>query len=335
MASDDRRKRLDALNREPLPEAPHRAGESSEVAALRRKLERRRNGSPTPPAAAPVAPAARPAKPSSRIVYRRSLPPASAKPGASGPLPDSRESVSLETAAPGVELPGRTGGSLYLISTAVAKLDEGVEAVDAAYHAALGDARSPARRWIAARCQLEHARPEDLVFLDLETTGLGSTPLFLIGAMKWEESGLVVRQYFARSYAEERAVLERFLADVADQPLLVSFNGKSFDLPYVRVRSAATGVPFRIAPAHLDLLHVSRRIWRGRLPDCKLQTLERAVCGRMRAGDIPGSEIPQAYHDFVRTGDARQMVTCLHHNLLDLVTLADLMTRMPGPEAPR
>jgi uncharacterized protein YprB with RNaseH-like and TPR domain len=353
MASGDLRKRLESLNREPLAEetsganraaraesAP-RPADTPEVESLRRKLERRRDrrgggagaaSGASLPDSAPASPARpRRSEAPSQIVYRRGLPVAGAGSEKPGAPPLRGEPVRLETAAPGVELAAPSGAPFYLIRRAVAELDEAVRAVDAAYHGALSDAASAARQWIAARCELDAVRPDDLVFIDLETTGLGSTPLFLIGAMAWEDGGLVVRQYFARSYAEERAVLERFLGDVADKPLLVSFNGKSFDLPYVRVRSAATGVPFRIDPAHLDLLHVSRRIWKGRLPNCKLQTLERAVCGRQRFADIPGSEIPQAYHDFVRTGDARQMATCLHHNLLDLVTLADLMTRLPGP----
>jgi hypothetical protein len=181
-------------------------------------------------------------------------------------------------------------------------------------------------------CGREGFLPDDVLFVDLETTGLGSTPLFLIGTMGWEGGGLVVRQYFARNYAEEPAVVRLFLDLLRRKPLLVSFNGKSFDMPYVRVRAAANGLPYVEPANHFDLLHVSRRIWRGYLPDCRLQTLERHVCGRTRTGDIPGADIPQAYHDFVRTGDARQMGECLRHNRLDLITLADLMVRLPAPD---
>ena len=84
-----------------------------------------------------------------------------------------------------------------------------------------------------------------------------------------------------------------------------------------------------IDPLHFDLLHESRRVWKDVLPDCRLQTLERHVCGRFRQADIPSSEVPEAYHEFVRTENAWQIVEVLNHNLLDLVTLADLMTRFP------
>ena len=77
------------------------------------------------------------------------------------------------------------------------------------------------------------------------------------------------------------------------------------------------------------MLHVCRRIWKKRLPNCKLQTLETFICKRRRHGDIPGSEIPDAYHEYVRSSDAWQMVDVLKHNLLDLLTMADLMNRFP------
>ena len=94
--------------------------------------------------------------------------------------------------------------------------------------------------------------------------------------------------------------------------------------------AAATGLPFAWDPAHLDLLHACRRVWKEVLPDCRLQTLERHVCRRARADDIPGQMIPDAYHEYVRTDNAWQIVEVLRHNLLDLVTLADLLTRFPA-----
>ncbi len=326
----DFQKRLSALNREPLPGQPP---DAPDVAELRRKLRKKRE-----PAAAPPEPAAAPPEPPKSaaekpapdpILYRRDLPSAQPKPY----RPLGGAPVDLMSAVTGDEVRGPLGGTAFVIPTDVRELSDEAGALSDAFGQRMQDPGSSARQWIAGRCELAEAAPDDVVFFDLETTGLGSSPLFLIGAMGWEAGRLVVRQYFARTYAEERAVIGLFLRSFEGKRLLVSFNGKSFDLPYVRVRSAATGVPFHLDPPHFDLLHVSRRIWRGRVPDCKLQTLERLICGRTRYGDIPGAEIPRAYHDFVRTGNAREMVECLKHNMLDLVTLADLMVRLPAPGA--
>lgn len=76
---------------------------------------------------------------------------------------------------------------------------------------------------------------------------------------------------------------------------------------------------------HLDLLGLSRKRWRDKLPNCKLQTLEKWICGRGRDGDIPGTDIPDTYHLFVRTGNAALLKPIMDHNALDLITMADLL----------
>jgi uncharacterized protein YprB with RNaseH-like and TPR domain len=85
-------------------------------------------------------------------------------------------------------------------------------------------------------------------------------------------------------------------------------------------------LPVVIPRSHVDLLPVSRSLMKGRTPDHRLQTLEKFVLGRRRTGDIPGSEIPAAYHDFVRNRDARKMAAVIHHNRLDLLSMMDLIT---------
>jgi len=172
--------------------------------------------------------------------------------------------------------------------------------------------------------------PRDIVFLDLETTGLVSSPLFLIGVLVAEREGFVIRQFLARTYAEERSIISAFAEEVGRKRLLVSFNGKSFDLPYLRARAAATGVTPPEFQAHLDLLHAARRVYSQVLPNCRLQTLERYVCRRHRVEDIPGEHIPDAYHHFVRTGNAVQVARIIKHNAQDLVTLLELLVRMLG-----
>ena len=264
------------------------------------------------------------------VRYRRDLPRHSAPPTPARHL--RGEPLRLEEAAPGVEAAAPTGGAAYLVKGAIDGLPE-LGGADEARRlcrrlAETLDGRGLAEP-LARQCSLEGVRPEEVVFLDLETTGLGPSALFLVGSMVFKDGRLVLRQYLARDYAEEAAAISLFLADAAERPVLVTFNGKSFDLPQLRMRAAATGVPFDYAPAHLDLLHACRRVWKKVLPDCKLQTLESRVCGRARHGDIPGCEIPEAYHAFVRTSDAAEIAEILKHNALDLVTLADLMGRLP------
>ncbi len=168
-----------------------------------------------------------------------------------------------------------------------------------------------------------------LLYMDSETTGLAGSPVFLIGLMHLANDGFRIEQLLARDYSEEAAMLHHYHERIPQFRALVTFNGKSFDVPCVTDRSYATGLGPPPAPAaHLDVLHAARRRWKGRFANCKLQTLETNICRRRRVGDIPGDQIPQAYHDFVRTGDATQMKDILHHNALDLLTMAQLLAAM-------
>ena len=308
---------------EQVPSAP-RSGTEDDRASLRRSIRRRlKTGGQHADPPSKQAPTSSP-----EIIYRRDLPHASPTEASK---PPSGAHANLTDLVVGKDIQAPDGGQVFLVDTPIAALDPKWQVLCDSLCRSIRTEESPLRRHLASLCQSPPGL-QDVLFLDLETTGLGSSPLFLIGTMVWADDGLVVRQYFARDYSQERAAISMFLQAVTGKKLLVSFNGKSFDLPYVRVRSAATGLAFEIQAAHLDLLHVSRRVWGGSLSDCRLQTLERAICGRLRTGDIPGNLIPQAYHDYVRTGDATQMADCLQHNMLDLVTLADLATRLPEPE---
>lgn len=182
---------------------------------------------------------------------------------------------------------------------------------------------------------LAAAFPAGTLFLDLETCGFAGAMVFLIGLIRVDNGEVVLHQLLARNYAEERPILETLWQLAAANRVLVTFNGKSFDWPQIRDRSMYHRRRKIPQPHHVDLLHHSRRRWKHALPNCRLQTLERYLCGRFRRGDIPGSEIPAAYHRWVRTEDAIELRSILHHNALDLVTLLQLTVRMLAPSSPQ
>ena len=191
------------------------------------------------------------------------------------------------------------------------------------------DALASAPAEMPAGCRTLQAltsSPAGTVYLDLETTGLRNTPLFLVGLMYSEGEDLIVDQLFARDYTEERAVLS-FVSQLLDsREVLVTFNGNTFDVPFLADRMTFHNLPMVMPRLHVDLLPISRSLMKKRTPNHRLQTLERFVLGRKRTGDIPGSEIPGAYHEFVRTKDARQMAAVIHHNRLDLLSMMELIT---------
>lgn len=163
------------------------------------------------------------------------------------------------------------------------------------------------------------------LFLDLETGGLSSSPVFLAGTMHWNGETFVLRQYFARHYGEEATLLRALGELTGSFEFLITYNGRSYDAPFLRGRAVVHGVRLALPPRHLDLLHAARRRWREDLPDCRLQTLERHVCGRWRTGDVPGDEVPGLYHDYVREGDPWRLIPVFHHNLLDVITMAEIL----------
>jgi uncharacterized protein YprB with RNaseH-like and TPR domain len=182
--------------------------------------------------------------------------------------------------------------------------------------------------------------PRGAMYLDLETCGFAGSMIFLVGLVWWDEGELWLDQLLARNYAEERAMLTTLWQIAAPLGVLVTFNGKSFDWPMVEDRSTLHRLPHGshrdgdFVPAellHCDLLHHARRRWRGELPDCRLQTLERSICRRHRSGDVPGALVPAVYHSYVRSGERRVIEPVLHHNALDLVTLVEIGQALLSP----
>ena len=167
-----------------------------------------------------------------------------------------------------------------------------------------------------------------LLFLDTETTGLSGgagTLAFEIGLGFIEGRGMVVRQYVMRDYNEEAAMLSDIASLLPRFDTLVTFNGKSFDIPLLESRMVMNRirVPLTQWP-HLDLLHACRRVYRLRLGQCNLAALEEAVLGETRTDDLPGAQVPQRYFDYLKTREFALLEDVLRHNRQDVVSLAAL-----------
>ena len=173
---------------------------------------------------------------------------------------------------------------------------------------------------------------DDWLFLDTETTGLSGgsgTYAFLVGIAWWESGGLEIEQFFMREYSEERALLFALRERIAEHPVLVTFNGKSFDWPLLETRyRLSRKISLPTPRAHLDFLHPARNLWRLRLGSVRLSELERYVLGWDRGADLLSGLIPQLYFDYLRGGPPERLVPVLNHNQMDLRGLAALSTRI-------
>ena len=170
-----------------------------------------------------------------------------------------------------------------------------------------------------------------LLCLDTETTGLGSaagTVAFLIGIGWWQGDRMRLVQVFLPDLSEEGALLDALSAEIPPGAHLVTYNGRSFDWPLLETRYR---MGRRVPPAldgHLDLLLLVRRLFRHRLPDARLQTVEKHLLRRHRAPDIPSWEIPAAYHSFLRGGSAAPIRVIARHNAEDVVTLGRILAHI-------
>ena len=190
---------------------------------------------------------------------------------------------------------------------------------------------------ISRRTRAALDNPEKWLFLDTETTGLAGgtgTYAFLVGLAWWDAGGLQVEQLFLRDFSEEHSLLQALTERVAERPVLVTFNGKSFDWPLLENRFTMTRAirPPALA-AHLDLLHPARALWKLRLGSVRLVELERHVLDAPRLGwhrddDVASSLIPQLYFDYLRGGAARPLAGVVRHNQMDLRGLAALFGKI-------
>lgn len=215
------------------------------------------------------------------------------------------------------------------------------------------DATQSHGRWRIETCEPVAGAPLDIfdakaaktpdwfakpVYFDTETTGLSGgagTIAFLAGLGWFEDGSFRVRQWLLTSQAGERLLLRELGAAVDEASLLVSYNGRSFDVPLMDMRWAfhRQPNPFDDVP-HFDMLPSARKLWKSREnvsdpggeSSCSLSTLERDVLGFHRVGDVPGFEIPARYFQFLRTGDPQPLTGVLDHHRHDIVSLAVLMS---------
>lgn len=174
--------------------------------------------------------------------------------------------------------------------------------------------------------------PARWLFLDTETTGLSGgtgTYAFLVGVGWWQEDGFTVEQYFMRDHREESSLLYGLLERMQQHPVLVTYNGKSFDWPLLQTRYRMTRAGnVREPAAHLDLLYPARRLWRLRLKSVALTQLETHILGFERGRDISSETIPRLYFDFLRGAPPEGIAEVFHHNQMDICGLAFLSLRI-------
>lgn len=170
------------------------------------------------------------------------------------------------------------------------------------------------------------------LFLDTETTGLSGgagTVAFLVGVGFVEGEKFVVEQFLMRDYSDEFEMIDALARRMEDFDCVCSFNGRNFDMPLLNTRFTMCRMRERWKDwEQLDLLYPARRTWKLRLGSCRLSRIEEYILGRPREGDLPGSEAPQRFFDYLKSGDMALLEDVIAHNRQDILTLGALLIHL-------
>ena len=170
------------------------------------------------------------------------------------------------------------------------------------------------------------------LFLDTETTGLShgaGTVAFLVGVGYVDGEEMVIEQYMLREYADEPELIDRLAGRMSGFDSVCTFNGRTFDMPLLEGRFTMCRMRDRWRDLeNLDLVYPARRAWKLRLGGCKLSRIETEILGLARDGDLPGSEVPARFFEFMKTGEEALLDDIVRHNRQDIATLATLLVRL-------
>lgn len=173
--------------------------------------------------------------------------------------------------------------------------------------------------------------PEDFLVLDLETTGLGRGGIlaFMIGLGYYEGGQFFVEQIFLPEPEAEVNSFDRVAELMQTRSTFITFNGKTFDIPVLESRLLYNQIWLNLREKqHIDLLHIARRLWKNRAPNCALETLEYYILGHIRDAelDIESGDIPQTYFHYLINGDPELLKRVFIHNHFDILHTAALFT---------
>jgi len=265
-------------------------------------------------------------------------------------LPDESAAPSVADTIPGARLHEGPGGRVWVVES-----NFPVQAVCPATHQTWFPAgpygalaHTPLTPHMFAKVEPDDLRPDEIAFLDTETTGLAGgtgTVAFLIGAGWYRMDGhgavqsFVLKQWLIDDFCHEGEMLRLLVESLEPFRAFSTYNGRCFDVPLLRTRCIMNRMrPPLWARPNLDLLPFARRLWKGAFCSVSLRAVEANVMGLARMGDVDGAEIPDIWHDFARTGRTERLAAVIRHNAQDVASLGWLLARQleiaAEPEAP-
>jgi uncharacterized protein YprB with RNaseH-like and TPR domain/DNA-directed RNA polymerase subunit RPC12/RpoP len=180
----------------------------------------------------------------------------------------------------------------------------------------------PLQHYLAGFCS-----DEDFAIIDIETLGLSERPIILLGLAKVNRGTICTSQFLLRDIADEPGAIWALVSQLEPKLSFITYNGRSFDIPYIQQRLAYYGLDSPLNNPHFDILHFTRRALKPKLSDCRLDTVEKYI-GIEREINIPGALVPQFYDTYLKTKNVGPLVPIVEHNKQDLLTLASLFSKL-------
>lgn len=170
--------------------------------------------------------------------------------------------------------------------------------------------------------------PFNLKFMDIETLGLSSAPIILLGIAEINGKYIESNQYLLRDKEEEPALIEAYLSHIDEASVHVTYNGASFDIPFIKNRARLYRMDCNLNQTHFDLMYPARNLWKNVLPNYKLTTIEEKIFNIKREDDVPGAFIPDYYETYLATKNIGPLIPIIEHNRMDIVSLADFLMKI-------
>jgi uncharacterized protein len=180
----------------------------------------------------------------------------------------------------------------------------------------------PLLHYLAGFCQ-----DQDFAIIDIETLGLSERPIILLGIAKINKDKICTSQFLLRDIPDEPGAIWALVSQLEPKSSLITYNGRSFDIPYIKQRLAYYGLDSPLDNPHFDILHFTRRALKPKLSDCRLDTVEKYI-GIRRDINIPGGLVPHFYDTYLRTENVGPLVPIVEHNKQDLITLGSLFSKL-------
>jgi uncharacterized protein YprB with RNaseH-like and TPR domain len=192
------------------------------------------------------------------------------------------------------------------------------------------------QRWLWQRLPKSHpllhylagfCGDQDFAIVDIETLGLSERPIILLGIAKPTKTHICTSQFLLRDIPDEPSAIWALISQLEPNLSLITYNGRSFDIPYIKQRLAYYGLDASLENQNFDVLHFTRRALKPKLSDCKLETVEKYM-GIKRDINIPGALVPHFYDTYLRTKNVGPLVAIVEHNKQDLLTLGSLFSKL-------